>query len=199
MAPSDIAGPGVGNLLIAHGRRRARLYDIDQPGESTARLSRAASVLGVTAWIRARRATGPSAKSGDRRAWPTASATSRTERSIWYATVDTGSIDQILLIFAVTAAAPATRRVEARRRLRRCSGAEREASFRVWARRIPRGGSRARWTPQSRVRPHRPPWPYRPQGPARQGRRAARMRPGSARRCPSRMPAEPPRGRLAAE
>jgi len=86
----------------------------NQPGESTARLGRAATVLGVSDidWRTPRYGTVGrdkfSARVGD--------GTCNFKGPggyIWYATVDAGSSDQILLIFTVTATAPHARRAEA--------------------------------------------------------------------------------------
>lgn len=86
----------------------------NQPGESTARLGRATGVLGVTDvdWRNPRYGTVGrdhfSARIGD------GSCNFHGPGGyIWYATVDAGSSDQILLIFTVSARAPSNRRAEA--------------------------------------------------------------------------------------
>ena len=86
----------------------------NQPGESTARLGRAAGVLGVSDidWRTPRRGTVGrdhfGARVGD------GSCNFKGPGGyIWYATVDSGSSDQILMIFTVTASAPPNRRAEA--------------------------------------------------------------------------------------
>jgi hypothetical protein len=86
----------------------------NRPGESTVRLGKAASVLGVTDinW----NAPGYTAVGKDKFEAHAAKGSCNFEGPggfIWYATVNTGSSDQILLIFAVAANAPHARRVEA--------------------------------------------------------------------------------------
>jgi hypothetical protein len=85
-----------------------------RPGESTVRLGKAASVLGVTDinWNAPRY----SAVGKDKFDAHVADGSCNFEGPggyIWYATVNTGSSDQILLIFTVASNAPKQRRVEA--------------------------------------------------------------------------------------
>ncbi len=86
----------------------------NRPGESTVRLGKAASVLGVTDinWNAPRY----SAVGKDKFDAHVADGSCNFEGPggyIWYATVNTGSSDQILLIFTVSSTAPKARRVEA--------------------------------------------------------------------------------------
>lgn len=86
----------------------------NQPGESTVRLGKAASVLGVSDidWRTPRHGT----VGRDRFSARVADGTCNFKGPngyIWYATVDSGTSDQMLLIFTVTATAPASRRAEA--------------------------------------------------------------------------------------
>jgi hypothetical protein len=86
----------------------------NQPGESTARLGRAAGVLGVSDidW----RTPHHTVLGRDKFSARAADGTCNFHGPngyIWYATVDSGTSDQILLIFTVTATAPAARRAEA--------------------------------------------------------------------------------------
>jgi hypothetical protein len=86
----------------------------NRPGESTVRLGRAASVLGVTDinWNAPRFGT----VGKDKFDAHVGDGTCNFEGPggyVWYATVNTGSVDQILLIFAVASNAPRARRVEA--------------------------------------------------------------------------------------
>jgi hypothetical protein len=87
----------------------------NQPGESTARLGRAASVLGVTGvdWRAPRYGTIGREPFTARMADGVCNFKG-PNGYIWYATVDTGSVDQILLIFTVAGTAPPNRRAEAR-------------------------------------------------------------------------------------
>ena len=85
-----------------------------RPGESTQRLSRAASVLGVTdiEWRQPR--AGYIGR--DRFSAHMADGSCNFHGPggyIWYATVNAGTADQMLLIFAVAAGAPKARREEA--------------------------------------------------------------------------------------
>jgi hypothetical protein len=86
----------------------------NQPGESTARLGRAASVLGVSDidWRTPRYGTVGKDKFSARVGDGTCNFKG-PNGYIWYATVDAGTSDQILLIFTVTATAPQSRRAEA--------------------------------------------------------------------------------------
>ncbi len=84
-----------------------------QPGESTVRLGKAASVLGVTDinWGSAR----PGSVGKDRFDAHIGDGSCNFEGPggyIWYATVNTGTSDQILLMYTVAANAPASRRAE---------------------------------------------------------------------------------------
>lgn len=86
----------------------------NQPGESTVRLSKAASVLGVSDidWRAPRHGT----VGRDRFSARVADGSCNFHGPggyIWYATVDAGTSDQILLIFTVSASAPPSRRAEA--------------------------------------------------------------------------------------
>jgi hypothetical protein len=86
----------------------------NRPGESTVRLGRAAGVLGVTDinWNAPRVGT----VGKDRFDAHVGDGSCNFEGPggyVWYATVNTGSVDQILLIFAVASNAPKARRVEA--------------------------------------------------------------------------------------
>ncbi|APR80879.1 Hypothetical protein A7982_06226 [Minicystis rosea] len=86
----------------------------NQPGESTVRLGKAAGVLGVTDvdWRTPRHGT----VGRDRFSARVADGTCNFKGPngyIWYATVDSGTSDQMLLIFTVSASAPAARRAEA--------------------------------------------------------------------------------------
>jgi hypothetical protein len=85
-----------------------------RPGESTVRLGKAAGVLGVTDinWNAPRWGT----VGKDKFDAHVGDGTCNFEGPgayIWYATVNTGSTDQILLIFAVSPNAPKARRAEA--------------------------------------------------------------------------------------
>jgi len=85
-----------------------------RPGESTVRLGRAASVLGVTdiQWGTPR-VTTVGKEHFDAHS---ADGTCNFEGPggyVWYATVNTGSSDQILLIFTVSPRSPRARRMEA--------------------------------------------------------------------------------------
>ncbi|MFT3768604.1 MAG: hypothetical protein QM820_24420 [Minicystis sp.] len=86
----------------------------NQPGESTVRLGKAASVLGVTDvdWRVPRHGTVGKDHFNARVADGTCNFKG-PNGYIWYATVDAGTSDQILLIFTVSASAPAARRAEA--------------------------------------------------------------------------------------
>jgi hypothetical protein len=86
----------------------------NRPGESTVRLGKAASVLGVTDinWGAARVGT----VGKDRFDAHVGDGSCNFEGPgayTWYATVNTGTADQILLIFSVAANAPKARRAEA--------------------------------------------------------------------------------------
>jgi hypothetical protein len=86
----------------------------NRPGESTVRLGKAASVLGVTDinW----NAPGYTSVGKDKFEAHAANGSCNFEGPggfVWYATVNTGSSDQILLIFAVASNAPRARRTEA--------------------------------------------------------------------------------------
>lgn len=86
----------------------------NEPGESTARLGRAASVLGVSDidWRNPRHGV----VGKDRFNARVADGSCNFHGPggyIWYATVDSGTSDQILLIFTVSSRAPANRRSEA--------------------------------------------------------------------------------------
>jgi hypothetical protein len=86
----------------------------NRPGESTVRLGKAASVLGVTDinWNAPRFGT----VGKDRFDAHIGDGTCNFEGPggyVWYATVNTGSVDQILLIFSVASNAPRARRAEA--------------------------------------------------------------------------------------
>jgi hypothetical protein len=86
----------------------------NQPGESTVRLGKAASVLGVTDvdW----RAPRHGVVGKDRFSARVADGSCNFHGPggyIWYATVDSGTSDQMLLIFTVAANAPSSRRAEA--------------------------------------------------------------------------------------
>lgn len=86
----------------------------NQPGESTARLGKAASVLGVSDidW-RSPRAGTVGREHFNARVADGSCNFKGPGGYIWYATVDSGSSDQILLIFTVAASAPPARRAEA--------------------------------------------------------------------------------------
>lgn len=86
----------------------------NQPGESTVRLSKAASVLGVSDidWRAPRHTLVGKDRFNGRQADGSCNFHG-PGGYIWYATVDAGSSDQILLIFTVSANAPAARRAEA--------------------------------------------------------------------------------------
>jgi hypothetical protein len=86
----------------------------NQPGESTARLGKAAWVLGVSDidWRSPRRGTVGRDRFGARVGDGTCNFHG-PGGYIWYATVDAGTSDQILLIFTTSARAPAARRAEA--------------------------------------------------------------------------------------
>jgi hypothetical protein len=86
----------------------------NRPGESTVRLGKAASVLGVTdiQWATPRYTT----VGKERFEAHSADGSCNFEGPggyVWYATVNTGSSDQILLIFTVASNAPRARRQEA--------------------------------------------------------------------------------------
>ena len=86
----------------------------NMPGESTVRLGKAAGVLGVSDidWRTPRRGI----VGRDRFNARVADGTCNFKGPggyIWYATVDSGTSDQMLLIFTVSAGAPAARRAEA--------------------------------------------------------------------------------------
>lgn len=86
----------------------------NQPGESTVRLGKAASVLGVSDidWRTPRHGT----VGKDRFPARVADGSCNFHGPggyIWYATVDSGTSDQILLIFTTSASSPAARRAEA--------------------------------------------------------------------------------------
>lgn len=85
-----------------------------QPGESTVRLGKAASVLGVTdvVWRSPRYGTVGKDRF-DARVGDGTCNFRGPNGYIWYATVNTGTSDQILLIFTVTGSAPQARRTEA--------------------------------------------------------------------------------------
>jgi hypothetical protein len=85
-----------------------------QPGESTVKLGKAASVLGVTDvnWGAAR----PGIVGKDKFDAHIGDGSCNFEGPggyIWYATVNTGTSDQVLLIYTVAANAPKARRAEA--------------------------------------------------------------------------------------
>jgi len=86
----------------------------NQPGESTVRLGKAANVLGVSDidWHTPRGGTVGRDHFNARVADGSCNFKG-PGGYIWYATVDSGSSDQILLIFAVSASAPPARRAEA--------------------------------------------------------------------------------------
>jgi hypothetical protein len=86
----------------------------NQPGESTVRIGKAASVLGVTDvnWRTPRYGNVGKDKFDARVADGTCNFKG-PGGYIWYATVNTGTSDQILLIFTVAATAPQIRRNEA--------------------------------------------------------------------------------------
>ena len=86
----------------------------NRPGESTVRLGKAAAVLGVTDvnWG-AKRATTIGRERFDARVGDGTCNFHGPGGYIWYATVNGGTSDQMLLIFAVAAGAPRARREEA--------------------------------------------------------------------------------------
>ncbi len=86
----------------------------NHPGESTARLGKATTVLGVTdvTWG-ARRATVIGRERFEARTGDGSCNFHGPGGYIWYATVNAGTQDQILLIFTVAAGAPKARRDEA--------------------------------------------------------------------------------------
>jgi hypothetical protein len=86
----------------------------NQPGESTVRLGKAANVLGVSDidWHTPRAGTVGRDHFNARVADGLCNFKG-PNGYIWYATVDSGTSDQMLLIFTVTATAPAARRAEA--------------------------------------------------------------------------------------
>jgi hypothetical protein len=86
----------------------------NQPGESTRRLGRAASVLGVSGieWKPVRNGTVGVNRFPARVGDGTCNFKG-PNGYIWYATVDSGTADQMLLIFTVTDHAPKARREEA--------------------------------------------------------------------------------------
>jgi hypothetical protein len=86
-----------------------------RPGESTMRLGKAAAVLGVTdiAWGSTRVGT-VGKDQFDARTGEGSCNFEGPGGYIWYATVNTGSSDQILLIFTIASNAPQARRAEAK-------------------------------------------------------------------------------------
>jgi hypothetical protein len=86
----------------------------NRPGESTVRLGKAASVLGVTDinWNTPRSGT-VGKEHFDAHVGDGSCNFEGPGGYVWYATVNTGSSDQILLIFAIAANAPRARRNEA--------------------------------------------------------------------------------------
>jgi hypothetical protein len=86
----------------------------NRPGESTIRLGKAASVLGVVDIVWSTPRYGYVGK--DHFDAHMADGTCNFEGPggyVWYATVNTGSVDQILLMFTVASNAPRARRMEA--------------------------------------------------------------------------------------
>jgi hypothetical protein len=86
----------------------------NRPGESTVRLGKAASVLGVSDINWGAKRWGTVGKDKFNAAVGDGSCNFKGPGGyIWYATVDSGTSDQMLLIFTVSATAPQARRQEA--------------------------------------------------------------------------------------